>query len=278
MSDHRGRGLSRAARCAILVLLVLPGCTLSWLYEHADWLVTRQIDGWVDLTATQREWLHGSFGRHWRWHREQALPQWAGALQGARDRLADGLDAADLRWIEAAVVKHSRALARRVLPDVARLLADLGPDQVDRVAAKLDEGATKAREELAKPDAERVQRRADAMVELLEDLVGDLDDAQEALARRLSSALPLEDRDRETRIAERRAALVALLRGDRAKLAARLRTWFIEDPVGPSDAWQEGARRMALELDAALTPRQRLTALGRLDRLITDLKQLAARR
>lgn len=268
----------RGWRAALALLVLLPGCTLSWLYDHADWLVERRIDAWVDLSTPQREWLDGAFGRLWRWHRAEALPAWARLLQGARDRFEDGLDAADVAWIERGVQKQTRALVVKVLPEAVHLLRDLGPAQVARVAERAEEQADDEREDLALPEAERLSRRADTMVGFVEDLVGDLGDDQEAALRLQIRGLPLEDTAQAAQAAERRAALLAALRGDRGRLPEQLRAWLLDDPVGPSPEWRDGARRMVIALDASLTAGQRLTAIGRIDRVIAELRKLHAQR
>lgn len=261
---------------ALLALAVaLQGCTLTWLYDHADWLVARRVAEWVELTAPQREWLQGTVRGHMRWHRQAALPVYVRLLEGVRRRAADGLDAPELAWIEAAVTREARAVTERVLPDASRLLGGLDGGQLDQLTAALEEDRRERREPLAEPADERVKRRAERLEEAVEGLVGDLTDAQAAAIRRASAELPIEDAEREAATTRYEDGLLALLRtGRRDEAAAHLRRWLLDAPVRPSEAWKARARRLVLELDASLTPEQRRRALHRLAEVADELFRL----
>ena len=260
---------------AILLLLsLLPACSLSWLYDHADWLIVRATDGYVDLTPPQKEWLYGEVREHLGWHRREALPAYARVLADARGKLADGLTMEEVRDIEASVRRQATVLTERLLPDAAALLGRLSPEQVDHLARELAEERVRQKAELDQPTGERLAKRTNAMVELVEEWVGPLEDGQRASLEEMSRALPSEGAALAAEKAARQDALVARLReGRTAGLEKQLHAWLVDDPTAPSQSWRDGARRMVLALDASLTAAQRRVLLGRLDRLVTEIRR-----
>lgn len=270
-----GAWRARASVALLVLATALQGCTLSWLYDHAEWLVVRQVHAFVELTTPQEEWLHGAVREHLQWHRRAALPVYVRLVEGVRRRAADGLDARELAWIEAAVTREVRVMTERLLPDLARLLTGLSGGQLDVLVAAVDADREDRREPLAAPPEERVKQRAERLADAAEGLVGTLDDAQTALIRQASEELPLEGAASEAATTRSEDRLLELLRGGRkGEVLAHLRAWLLDAPVRPSEGWKARARRLVLDLDASLTPAQRRTALHRLGDIADELARL----
>jgi hypothetical protein len=241
--------------------------------------VVRGVDGLVDLSADQKEWLYDRVRGHLSWHRKRALPKYAKVLAGTKERLADGLDERELAWIEAAVRLQARALVERVLPDAAALLAKLDQDQVRYLEAELTEAREEAREELARPLADRKDDNAERFVDLVEDWVGPLTEAQRAEIETRSRALPSEAETMQNEKERRQEELLRILtEGQTKKLPPRLRTWLLDRPTAPSKPWQQAMRDLTLAIDRSLTKEQRAHLLNKIDGIISEIAQMAQAR
>ena len=78
----------------LTLVLLLSGCALSFGYRHADWLITRQLDHYLDLTSGQRRIVNGQRlirGGH-RVVAEREAPAFKGRAEAHRADAEDGVE------------------------------------------------------------------------------------------------------------------------------------------------------------------------------------------
>jgi len=273
-AGNRSR-LSGVIVCAIVAsVIVVSGCSATrLLYENLDWIAYQALDERFDIRADQAEAVESRLHALHGWHRETQLPLYRQTLQATAVRFADGLDLADLHWLEQRIEQHRLALAERLIPDLAGFLADLDPEQVARYENVSAEGLAEAAEPLALEDEARTARRLDAYLERIEPWTGSLTGRQrDALTARVADQPDLRPAWLALRQA-RRDALLAELRRERGArpIADLLRGWWLDLETGyPRD--YAVARRASLEhlyetlvdLDGRLEPGQRERVLERL--------------
>jgi hypothetical protein len=270
--------------CAAGLLLFLAGCSLLSLYRYADWIILWQADQYLDLTSEQRRDLSQRLTPLLARHRREAIPQYEAFLVQIRQRFERGLTNQDIEWVFTNYDRLRNDLVNRVIADSGTLLASVDSSQVRTLEAALQKDTTKAARLAQAPVPERLKRRADDIVDWLEDWLGSLSKGQEAQIRELSLTFPDTQQFWVTYQQQRQQELLALLRQPRTSesLARELRALlaFYPDPTAPQ-AYQDVIRQMrdavkpmALAIDQQVTAGQRRHAVAKLQRLIDQLHDL----
>ena len=270
--------------CAAGLLCFLAGCSFLSLYRYADWIILWQADQYLDLTSDQRRDLSQRLAPLLARHRQEALPQYEAFLTQIRQRFERGLANQDIEWVFANYDRLRNDLVNRLIAESGILLASVDSSQVRTLEAAFQKDTTKAARLAQAPVSERLKKRADDIVDWLEDWLGSLSKDQEAQVRELSLRFPDNQQFWATYQQQRQQELVALLRQPRTSesLARELRALlvFYPDPTAPQ-AYQDVIRQMrdavkpmALAIDQQVTAGQRRHAVAKLQRLIDQLHDL----
>jgi hypothetical protein len=270
--------------CAAGLLLFLACCSILSLYRYADWIILWQADHYLDLTSDQRHDLAQRLTSLLARHRREAIPQYEAFLVQIRQRFERGLTNQDLEWVFTNYDRLRNDLVNRVITDSGILLASIDSSQVRTLEAAFQKDTSKAVRLAQAPVLERLKKRADEIVDGLEDWLGSLSKVQEAQIRELSLSFPDTQQFWVTYQQQRQQELVALLRQPRTSenLARELRALlvFYPDPTAPQ-AYQDVIRQMrdavkpmALAIDQQITVAQRRHAVAKLQRLIDQLHDL----
>lgn len=258
--------------CLLAAICVSTGCSFAfrYAYNHADWLVYRKLDPFLDLNDAQRAVFDARFAELWQWHRRSELPRYADTLHALADRI-ETLDApvtpATLDAQAEPFTEFARRIKTRALPHALELLSTLTDAQVAGLVAQVEEKDEEFREEFLSGDADnRADHYADWTEDKLDDWLGHVTDPQQALVRQWAAGR----RDHPDRVmqarAARRAALRSLLDDRRDADFARRLAAFIEDP--------SRYRSTARQADAAFNRQHFLQMLARVINL-ADAEQRA---
>lgn len=267
-----------------LLLSLTVGCTLGFVYNHADWVALWQLDRYFDLTSTQKRFLGARLTHILERHRAEALPKYRNVLVRLHDALHDELIEEEVNWVFDAYVELRTDLFDLIVEDGAEFLASVDQRQLRYLARRFERGNAELADRLAVPQQTRLAERASATIEWLEDWLGPLTAEQEQRVRAMSLALPdtleawLDYRH------DRQRAFLTLVRAS-AEAGQPLRQPFREWLVHPEReaaatylAAREHMRRevtnMALEIDRMMMPRQRRHLLAELEDLTDDLHDL----
>ncbi len=272
--------------CAAGLLFFLAGCSIVSLYRYADWIILWQADHYLDLTSDQRHDLAQRLTSLLARHRREAIPQYEAFLVQIRQRFERGLTNQDLEWVFTNYDRLRNDLVNRVITDSGILLASIDSSQVRTLEAAFQKDTSKAVRLAQAPVLERLKKRADEIIDGLEDWLGSLSKVQEAQIRELSLSFPDTQQFWVTYQQQRQQELVALLRQPRTSenLSRELRALlvFYPDPTAPQ-AYQDVIRQMrdavkpmALAVDQQVTVDQRRHAVTKLQRLIDQLHELQA--
>jgi hypothetical protein len=266
------------------LLFFLAGCSFLSLYRYADWIILWQADQYLDLTSDQRRDLSQRLTPLLVWHRQEAIPQYTTFLLQSRQRLEQGLTNQDIDWVYANYDRLRADLFDRVIADSGIVLASVNSRQVRTLEAALQKDHAKAVQFVQAPAPERLKKRADAIIDWLDEWLGSLSKDQEAQIRQWSLALPDNQQFWATYQQQRQQELVALLRQPRTpehltrELSALLVVY--PDQTGPP-AYQDAVHQMrtavktmALAVDQQVTANQRRHAVTKLQRLIDQLHDL----
>ncbi len=274
-----------AALLAVSALLLASCSVPRLLYQNADWLVLRELDGYMDLHEAQRDWVAVALEERLERHRREELPVFARSFQDAAARARRGFQPADARWV---MERGRELLADTVdgtLPLVARALSELDADQRRHLAERIAERNQDFRERhhLDRSREERFARRARRLVDRLEDWTGPLNEEQVALVHAIRNGMPDSAPAWLAYSEERQRALLALLErgGSAAEIEALLRGWWLRlEGLPPELAAKRDRQVAALEelivrLDGTLDSVQRAHLVGKLEDLARDARSLA---
>ena len=269
--------------------LGLGGCSMGTrlAYDNLDTLFALELDDYVALDEPQEALLDARFEPLWQWHRASELPAYAQSLR----ELAAALDTANpepqaVDAFSSRFEAHGERLQDRILTDAAPLLAALSEAQVVTLLAAVRE---KDRERIQKQTrgnlAARRTRLVDRIEGRLENWLGPLNAAQQALAAQRAATLEaegelsaetLQDRSRKDQ-----ASLAALLATrQQPGFETRLREVVTPD-TGPEaaerDARRERSRQNLAAFAATLQAPQRAHLAKRLRGFAKDFEVLATK-
>src|SRR3982751_243644 len=82
----------------LVALTAVAGCASTLVYNHADWLLLRQLDGYFDLSRPQKAFVSARLDAILDRHRREALPHYEAVIEQVHRRVQSGLTDADLDW------------------------------------------------------------------------------------------------------------------------------------------------------------------------------------
>lgn len=188
---------SSVAKCRAAVMMLLLSATVSacgaleFLYNRADWLATRYVDGMAELSDVQYEALNARFTKTLAWHREHELPRYVEILQDIEDAILENADSARVTLIMNAVDARWKDLFRRLSADVAPTLVNLSSEQLAYLGREFEERAQERQEKFVAADLdERRLKRQERILERTQDWAGELEYEQRVKLREAIDRMP----------------------------------------------------------------------------------------
>jgi len=274
--------LRLAVTCILLAFLV--GCsTVRFAYDNADAFIRWRAGQFLDLSGEAADELDERIDAFLRWHRTQALPKYTRDADEAARRVARGLSREDLLWGYDSLVAQARESLRAAAERIAPMLDRLTPEQVKHIEQRIAEENRKfARENLRGRERERRERRAQRIIDRLEDWLGNLSKAQVERVRQYAERAPLIDKLRDLDNRRLQADVLAIIRAREAqkRLADRVAHWEKGRDPAYAEAraafWQE-FNTLLLDIDRMASREQRARMVAQLHRYAEDFRALAAR-
>ena len=181
---------TRKLIAAMLLTLLAAGCTMSFTYNHLDWLIPWYVDDYVDLSRQQRQLLQGQLGPVLQWHREEELERYLELLDQIEADLAGEVTAAQVRsWADEIIAAVER-VEENMVSVALQFGATLSDEQLAEFMDSVWEEHREYEEEfLGRTAAEYVEENAENLEELLERFTGRLNDEQEAILLQAAESL-----------------------------------------------------------------------------------------
>lgn len=271
--------------CLPLILLTVAGCALTTTYRYADRIILWQLDHYFDLNSDQRHDLAQRLSPLLDRHRQEALPQYETFLLEIRQRIERGLTDPDVDWAYAAYDRLRADLLERLVVDGGVFLASVDSRQVRTFESMLQKDNAKTERFIHNPLPERLNKRAETILDGLKDWLGRLSKEQRDQIRHWSLTLPDTQEVWLVYQQQRQQELLTLLHHPRTpeRAAQELRAIFGSHDQTTSAPYhdavrrmREGAKTMALAIDQQVTPEQRRHAVMKLQRLINQIHDLQA--
>src|SRR4029079_4878028 len=171
----------------LFVSLAFAGCVATTLvYNHADWLIARQIDGYFDLNRSQKRFLSSRLSDILSHHLHEALPRYASVLHQARERAQDGLTADDLDWAFVQYDQLRADLFARFVSDGTEFVRQVNEPQISRLKNALQSHLVQAEALLQDDVATPLAKRTERILSLAREWLGPLSKQQEQEISRLT--------------------------------------------------------------------------------------------
>ncbi|MET0323087.1 MAG: DUF6279 family lipoprotein [Duganella sp.] len=283
---------SQMLRRLFLTVLIagLAACSsLRLAYNNGDTLLYWWLDGYVDLTSDQKDWVKKDIDKLFQWHRKTQLEDYIQVLQTGQRQLAGNPTSADLLGDFDEIKKRTQRLLLQAKPELADLARSLQPDQIATLDKKFASNLDDFRKKNMKGDREAQQKfRYKKSMEQFELWFGKFSSEQEAQIRKASDARPL---DNELWLAERQrrqGAILTLVRKvQQEKLGKEATMALIDTLIKDSfnrldnsehkaffDASEKGTAELILTVIRIATPQQKAHAQQRMQGWIGDFQAL----
>ncbi|OLU15260.1 hypothetical protein BVH01_15630 [Pseudomonas sp. PA1(2017)] len=163
-------------------LLVSACGKASLAYRNLDWVIPWRVNQYLDLDSQQKAWLKPKVQEHLAWHCSTELPRYVDWLQRTQDLLQE--PAPDATQLEAQMIEAEQAfhtIVRETNPTAVALLADLRPEQVDRLYARMEKDNREDRQEFLEPPLQtQISERAERLEKRLKPWFGTFNEMQRA--------------------------------------------------------------------------------------------------
>ena len=285
MKRKRMWGTVRAAGlCLLSVVVLLSGCALTFGYRHADWLISWQLDHYLDLTAGQRRDVTARLKPLLTRHRAEAIPRYEQFLKELQQRVSGGLTGDDLEWVYASYDRFRADLLERAIPDGSALLVTVNERQIRNLEDVFRKEEQKAIRALQGSSANRLDERTRKLLAIAEDWLGPLSPEQVARISPFTRALPDTQPVLWHYRRQRQQELLTVLRRPASidDMSLELRMMFVQSDQTAPVVFREMVKelrasltRLLLETDRLLTVQQRRKAVTSIQRLIDDLHSLS---
>ena len=271
----------------ILTCLLLSGCSvISVAYNNVDTLIRWTASDYFDFNASQQTQFDRSLRRIHAWHRKEELPKYAMLCTEMAKRVEAGLTSADLDWADNVVEERRIFMAQYISGDLAAVLSTIKIEQIDIMNMKLAKENEKFRKEHLDGTPEALEKKhVKKSIERIEDWIGGLGADQMIKITAMLKTLPQNSEYRYAYRITRQQMLRELLGTGLSKneLEIGLRDWLENWGDGRTSEqkqiWAERTNRfrlLILELDAILTPKQRLYLVKKLHDYARDFIELSA--
>lgn len=277
------------AVAGLLLALTLSACSVGTrlAYDNLDTLFALELDDYVALDDRQQALLDARFDPLWQWHRASELPAYARTLR----ELAVALDVANpepaaVEIFSSRFEAHGERLQERIVSEAAPLLAALSDTQVNTLlAAVREKEAERIQKQTRGSLAARRTRLLDRIEGRLENWLGPLNAAQQAIAAQRAALLEAEGElspeTLQARAIQDHSTLAALL-ATRQQPGFAMRLREVITPSSGAEATERAAQRARSRqnlaaLAATLEAPQRAHLAKRLRGFAKDFEVLAAK-
>jgi hypothetical protein len=174
----------------LLAALLFAGCTMSFTYNHLDWLIPWYVDGYVDLTREQRQILKLQLEPRLQWHREEELERYIAILDRIESDMAGPVSAQMVQdWVDE-VITAGKRVEESMLSVALEFAAGVSDAQMEEFTESLWEEQREFEEDMLDlSDEEYRQDSFKNLEELLEQFLGRLLPAQGDILRTAANAM-----------------------------------------------------------------------------------------
>lgn len=233
------------------MLLALQACsTLTLGYNRAATLSHWWLDSQLDLSETQSLQVRNELDELHRWHRREALPQYADMLRSWAQLAGQNITAAQACEQFDNVRAQLMPLAERSVGALVQLGQSISPTQVEHLRREQAKDNQRFREDFVDAPRSGLDKRVKRLIDRLEMFYGRLDPAQRQL---VSEQLARGSFDGRVALAERERRqadvlqTIAAIQANPPQGPVLVRAAVQRSVASPSAAYREASRRWQRE-------------------------------
>ncbi|WP_448211659.1 DUF6279 family lipoprotein [Colwellia sp. MEBiC06753] len=129
----------RTVIMAVLLSVLLTGCSYSFIYNNLDWWVDWYLDDYVVLNKAQKKAFEQKFEAIHLWHRNTQLVRYANQLAEFKSLLAADVTEQQIQQHLELMSGHWQVLREKLAPDLVELTSLLSDEQKQDIIAAIDQ-------------------------------------------------------------------------------------------------------------------------------------------
>jgi hypothetical protein len=269
-----------------LSLTLLAGCSqIGLTYRHLDFIIPWSLNDYLDMNASQKDWLDERLKEHLSWHCTTQIPgylDWLDRLQGMVENNQVNQEQLKARTAEAR--QAIATLSKEITPSAVELLRQLDDQQVAEMEAAFAKDLRKHEDEYVdQPLDKQISERAQRMEKRLTPWMGKLNAAQQARVMQWSTSLGEQNRLWIDNRAHWQSLLLAAVKQRKAgdfdqKIASLLQdrqTFWTPEYRATYDHTEQAAISLIADLMAQSTADQRQKLLAKIADVRKDFTDLS---
>ncbi|MEX6667480.1 DUF6279 family lipoprotein [Pseudomonas sp. W2-17] len=269
-----------------LSLTLLAGCSqIGLTYRHLDFIIPWSLNDYLDMNASQKDWLDERLKEHLSWHCTTQIPgylDWLDRLQGMVENNQVNQEQLKARTAEAR--QAIATLSKEITPSAVELLRQLDDQQVAEMEAAFAKDLRKHEDEYVdQPLDKQISERAQRMEKRLTPWMGKLNAAQQARVMQWSTSLGEQNRLWIDNRAHWQSLLLAAVKQRNAadfdqKIASLLQdrqTFWTPEYRATYDHTEQAAISLIADLMAQSTAEQRQKLLAKIADVRKDFTDLS---
>ncbi|WP_251357855.1 DUF6279 family lipoprotein [Kangiella sp. TOML190] len=168
----------------LATVLLLQSCGLKFWYNRLDWLVSWQVDDFVELTSEQEDQLEALIRQKLQWHRSTQLPLYADLIDRLINDIRNNNLEAHYDTYRNSFIEFYHHLGAALADDLIEQIRQLSDQQVVELIRNLNDEASKQLKKYKKTKPKkRLAKLRDNIEDGYEDWVGSLTKEQESLIK-----------------------------------------------------------------------------------------------
>ena len=274
------RIVSRTCISLWLGLILLAGCSqIGLTYRHLDLIIPWSLNDYLDMNATQKDWLDERLKEHLSWHCSTQIPDyltWLDRLEGMVE--TNQVNETQLKARTAEARQAIATISQEITPSAVELLRQLNDQQVAEMEAAFAKDMRKHEADFVdQPLDQQIRDRAQRMEKRLNPWVGKLNPVQKDRVMQWSTSLGEQNRLWIDNRAHWQSLLVTAVKQRQApdfdqKIARLLQdreTFWTPEYRQAYDHTEQAAISLITDLMAQSSPEQRQKLLDK----IADVRQ-----
>jgi hypothetical protein len=274
------RIVSRTFISLWLGLILLAGCSqIGLTYRHLDLIIPWSLNDYLDMNATQKDWLDERLKEHLSWHCSTQIPgylTWLDRLEGMVE--TNQVNETQLKARTAEARQAIATISQEITPSAVELLRQLNDQQVAEMEAAFAKDMRKHEADFVdQPLDQQIRDRAQRMEKRLNPWVGKLNPVQKDRVMQWSTSLGEQNRLWIDNRAHWQSLLVTAVKQRQApdfdqKIARLLQdreTFWTPEYRQAYDHTEQAAISLITDLMAQSSPEQRQKLLDK----IADVRQ-----
>jgi hypothetical protein len=269
-----------------LGLMLLAGCSqIGLTYRHLDLIIPWSLNDYLDMNATQKDWLDERLKEHLSWHCTTQIPgylTWLDRLEGMVQ--TNQVNETQLKARTAEARQAIATISREITPSAVELLRQLDDQQVAEMEAAFAKDLRKHEADYVDQPLDRqIADRAQRMEKRLNPWIGKLSPVQRGRVMQWSTSLGEQNRVWIDNRAHWQSLLVTAVKQRQApdfdqkiaKLLQDRETFWTPEYREAYDHTEQAAISLISDLMAQSSPEQRQKLIDKIADVREDFTNLS---